>query len=101
MLNFKNLLLLLQNNTNKSHFIILSPGVAAQFLYLIGRKVGSLEKAEDNKGAWKEKGTYYSAFCKANGKGFNSLIFTAFQTWTHRVLLLKEQKGAEVKKKKT
>lgn len=48
----------------------------------------------------KRKGHIILHSVKQNGKGFNSLIFTAFQTWTHRLLLLKEQKGAEVKKKK-
>lgn len=34
-----------------------------------------------------------------SGKGCDSLIFTAFHMWAHS-LLLKEQKGAELKKKK-
>lgn len=38
---------------------------SVQFPYLIGRRAESLEKGEDNKGAYKKKGPCYSAFCEA------------------------------------
>lgn len=70
----------------------------AQFPYLIGRRTESLGKNKDNEGVYERKDPIIPHSIKQNGKDFNSLSFTAFQTWTHSLLLLKEQKGAELKK---
>lgn len=70
----------------------------AQFPYLIGRRTESLGKNKDNEGVYERKDHIIPHSIKQNGKDFNSLSFTAFQTWTHSLLLLKEQKGAELKK---
>lgn len=83
----------------KSFYNSFSQGTST-ISYLIGKKAEGLEKSEDNKGPYKEKGPHYSTSCKAEWEGLQQCNLYSISNMDTQPPSFKGTKGAEPKGKK-